>query len=556
MEEMVGRVIGTRDATPLEFWVAVADGEYMQLDDVVALERVLPTGEVVKMYGMVGQVIARHEGARFDSDVFLIEDGILPAQVSEAAQVTSTRFEPEVFVPPSPGQPVRIAVGEERDRALFFDQMEKRFPVGLARNGEPLWVNFEFLNGDRGAHVNISGISGVATKTSYATFLLHSLFTSGVLGKATVNTKALIFNVKGEDLLHLDRVNSRLDDEMRLKYNALGLPSTPFDSVGLFAPPRVNDDRATADVASRNDVTSFFWSIYEFCSQDLLPFLFADAEDDRAQYTTVVYNVMAQLRKAESTGEGAAVIDGVKIRTFSELVDLVTERVQSEDFRYAWAGPAMGTGTINAFVRRLQASRRHVERLIRSDVANSEKHRIRLDENQVTVVDLHNLNDRAKRFVVGVTLRRAFEDKERAGQSEELLMVVLDELNKYAPREGTSPIKEVLLDIAERGRSLGVILIGAQQTASEVERRIIANSSIRVVGRLDSAEASREEYGFLPSVHRQRATIVKPGTMILSQPQLPVPLVLQFPFPAWATRASEAVVPVGSSGPGDPFEGL
>ena len=91
-------------------------------------------------------------------------------------------------------------------------------------------------------------------------------------------------------------------------------------------------------------------------------------------------------------------------------------------------------------------------------------------------------------------------------QSDELLVVVLDELNKYAPREGTSPIKEVLLDVAERGRSLGVILIGAQQTASEVERRIIANSSIRVVGRLDSAEAAREEYGFLPGVQIGRAS--------------------------------------------------
>lgn len=556
MSDLVGRVIGTRDSTPLEFWVGVAEGEYLQLDDVVALERVLPTGELVKMYGMVGQVIARHEGARFDSDVFLIEAGILPAQVTEAAQVTSTRFEPEVFVPPSPGQAVRIATGDERDKALFFDRMEQRFPVGLARNGEPLWVNFEFLNGDRGAHINISGISGVATKTSYATFLLHSLFTSGVLGNASVNTKALIFNVKGEDLLHLDRPNKNLDEEQRLNYTLLGLPSTPFESVGLFAPPRIGDPKATADVASRTDVISFFWSIHEFCSGDLMPFLFSDAEDDRAQYTTVVYNVMAQLRKAESTDSGAAVVDGVKVRTFRDLVDLVTDRVQDDDTRRDWAGPAIGIGTVNAFVRRLQGSVRHIERLVRADVPNPEKHSIRLDTDQVTVVDLHNLNDRAKRFVVGVTLRKAFEDKERAGQSRELLIVVLDELNKYAPREGTSPIKEVLLDIAERGRSLGVILIGAQQTASEVERRIIANSSIRVVGRLDSAEASREEYGFLPAVHRQRATIVKPGTMILSQPELPVPLVLQFPFPAWATRASEALAIPAGSVPDDPFEGL
>ena len=556
MEEMVGRVLGTRDATPLEFWIGIDQGQYVQLDDVVALERVLPTGEMVRMFGMVGQVVARHEGARFDSDVFLIEDGILPAEVVETAQITTTRFEPEVFVPPLPGQQVRLAVGDERDQALFFDQMERKFPVGLARNKEPLWVNFEFINGDRGAHVNISGISGVATKTSYATFLLHSLFTSGVLGNAVVNTKALIFNVKGEDLLHLDRVNTRLDDDHRLNYTHLGLPSTPFDSVGIFAPPRIDDSRATADVASRSDVTSFFWTLYEFCAEDLLPFLFADAEDDRAQYTTVVYNVMAQLRQAEPTETGAAVVDGVKVRTFREFVDLVTDRVQSEEHRYLWAGPAIGIGTINAFVRRLQASVRHLERMIRADVPDPERHKIRLDPNQVTVVDLHNLNDRAKRFVVGVTLKRAFDEKERAGQSDELLLVVLDELNKYAPREGTSPIKEVLLDVAERGRSLGVILIGAQQTASEVERRIIANSSIRVVGRLDAAEASREEYGFLPSVHRQRATIIKPGTMILSQPELPVPLVLEFPFPAWATRASEAMSMPVETGPDDPFEGL
>ena len=156
------------------------------------------------------------------------------------------------------------------------------------------------------------------------------------------------------------------------------------------------------------------------------------------------------------------------------------------------------------------------------------------------MVDLHNLPDRAQRFVVGVTLKTEFERKEKAGTAKPLLFVVLDELNKYAPREGSSPIKEVLLDIAERGRSLGVILIGAQQTASEVERRIVTNSAIRVVGRLDPAEASRPEYGFLPAAQRQRALLAKPGTMFVNQPDIPVPLCLEFPFPAWATRVSEA----------------
>ena len=553
MTRYVGRVLGTRDATPLEFWVGVSEGEYLQLDDVVALERDLPSGETVAVYGVVSQAAARHEGARFDSDVFLIEDGILPAEISEVAQITATRFEPEIFAPPRPGQPVRLAKGADRERALFFDRMERRLPVGLARSGDPLWVNFEFINGDRGAHVNISGISGVAAKTSYATFLLHSLHTSGVLGGAAVNTKSLVFNVKGEDLLHLDRDNALLDDEQRLRYSDLGLEAAAFKSVSMFAPPRLGDERATADVSSRSDVTSFFWTIHEFCAQDLMLFLFADAEDDRRQYTTVVYNVMAKLRTAERAPTGAAVVDGVKVRAFRELADLITDRVQSEEHRREWAGPAIGAGIVNAFVRRLQSSVRHVERLIRSDAPNPESHRVDLSGAAVTVVDINTLNDRAKRFAVGAILRREFEKKERAGQTDELLFVVLDELNKYAPREGLSPIKEILLDIAERGRSLGIILIGAQQTASEVERRIIANSSIRVVGRLDSAEAARDEYGFLPTAHRRRAAIVKPGTMILSQPELPAPVVLEFPFPAWATRAKEAAPPPEG---GDPFEGL
>ena len=158
------------------------------------------------------------------------------------------------------------------------------------------------------------------------------------------------------------------------------------------------------------------------------------------------------------------------------------------------------------------------------------------------MVDIHRLHDRAQRFVVGVMLKGEFERKEASGSPRPLMLVVLDELNKYAPREGRSPIKDVLLDIAERGRSLGIVLIGAQQTASEVEPRVVANCSLRVVGRLDAAEAQRGEYGFLTPAARARASLLKPGTMILQQPEIPVALLLQFPYPAWATRPSEAAV--------------
>jgi len=124
-----------------------------------------------------------------------------------------------------------------------------------------------------------------------------------------------------------------------------------------------------------------------------------------------------------------------------------------------------------------------------------------------------------------------------------LCFIIVDELNRYAPRDGWSPIRERFLEIAERGRSSGTILIGAQQTASEVERRIVANPAFRIVGRLDAAEAERAEYGFLPPTLRQRAAILTSGRMIVSQPDIPTPVPILFPMPAWATRAEEQKLP-------------
>ncbi|HKD96571.1 MAG TPA: ATP-binding protein [Micromonosporaceae bacterium] len=542
MNEPVGRVLGTTDATPLQFWVAVTPGAYLQLDDVVVTHREVPGREPVAIAGIVTQVRARHEGAAFESDVFAISEGTLPAQVQESAEITTTRVDPEVYVPPSPGALVHRAAGEDRAAALYFDQMDKRIPIGVGRDGEPLFLNAEFLDGSRGAHVSISGISGVATKTSFATFLLYSTLRSGVLGAEAANTKGLIFNVKGEDLLFLDHPNTRLDEHSTGVYGKLGLTPGPFPDVAVYAPPRAGDSTGTPDVSSRlAGVDSFYWTVEEFCAQRLLPFVFADADDEKQQYTIVVHAVTAQLAKLAQPADGGVTINGRRVGSYADLVDFLVGELNDEDARHEWSGSAVGLGTINAFSRRLISSKRDLARLIRGDLPARRAHSINTAESaQVSVVDLHNLPDRAQRFVVGVTLRAEFERKEKTGTAKPLLFVVLDELNKYAPRDGTSPIKEVLLDIAERGRSLGVVLIGAQQTASEVERRIVANSAVRVVGRLDPAEASRPEYGFLPPVQRARALIAKPGTMFVAQPEIPVPLVVEFPFPAWATRPAEA----------------
>ncbi|MEU7894513.1 ATP-binding protein [Nonomuraea sp. NPDC049152] len=555
--EAVGRVLGTQAASPLSFWIGLEPGRVVQLDDVVVTRREVPGYGQVLVAGVVATVEARHEGAAYDSDVFLIADGALPAAVVEVAEVRVTRVEPEVFVPPLPGEVVYRAGSGDRDQALYFDVMERRIPMGTGRDGQPLYVNFDFLDGTRGAHVSISGVSGVATKTSFATFLLYSIFNSGVLHSEAANTKALIFSVKGEDLLFLDHPNSRLDAAATSAYERLGLPAKPFASVHVFAPPRPNDPNAVPHVAARtHGVSAFYWTLAEFCKEELLRFVFADADDERAGYSLLVGQVAARLAAWAVPVEGGAVKlpEGGVCRTFSDLVDLLSDQLMDEASRVTWTGGQTPLGTVNAFLRRLRSSVRALSPIIRGDVAGGRPHSIRTSDAQVSIVDLHNLPERAQRFVVGVVLRGEFARKESSGTARPLLFVVLDELNKYAPREGDSPIKEILLDVAERGRSLGVILIGAQQTASEVERRIVSNSAVRVAGRLDPAEASRSEYGWLPPAVRDRATIAKPGTMFVAQPEIPVPLAVAFPFPAWATRPSEAV-PIRQASE-DPFQGL
>ncbi|MEU8105569.1 ATP-binding protein [Nonomuraea muscovyensis] len=556
--EAVGRVLGTQAASPLSFWVGLEPGKIVQLDDVVVTRREVPGYGPVLVAGVVTTVEARHEGAAYDSDVFLIADGALPAAVVEVAEVRVTRVEPEVFVPPLPGSKVFLAGADDRDQALYFDVMERRIPLGMGRDGRPLYVNFDFLDGTRGAHVSISGVSGVATKTSFATFLLYSIFNSGVLEGEAANTKALIFSVKGEDLLFLDHDNVRLDERARSVYARLGLPAQPFGSVHVFAPPRPGDANGVPHVSTRtHGVSAFYWTLVEFCEEELLRFVFADADDERAGYSLLVGQVAARLKAwAEPVGEGGAImVRGTSCRTFADLVEMLSDQLQDEASRTDWTGAQTPLGTVNAFLRRLRSAVRPLSPIVRGDLPFYRNHVIRTSDAQVSIVDLHNLPERAQRFVVGVVLRGEFHRKESSGTARPLLFVVLDELNKYAPREGDSPIKEILLDVAERGRSLGVILIGAQQTASEVERRIVSNSAVRVAGRLDPAESARSEYGWLPPAVRERATIAKPGTMFVAQPEIPVPLAVVFPFPAWATRPAEAAAPPTKAS-ADPFQGL
>ncbi len=567
----MGRVLGTENTTTQSFKVLINEDQYLQLDDLVVVETQVPIAGDIQTYGVVTEVEATYEGAKFASDTFRIaEQGILPAEKIRMAEVAVTRVDPEVWISPDPGQRVERAVGEQREKALYTDEMDRPLPVGLGRDGEPMFVDLDFFDGRKGGHMSISGISGVATKTSFALFFLRMLTARrDVVGPGADNLRVLVFNVKGEDLLWLDKHNNRFDPAASEGWDKLGVKAEPFKSVSFWAPPkRQSGDVRIPDTSGRMEgVDVFGWTLREFVNEGLLRFLFTDASDTRNQLSFVEERVRAQLRRwaVDVAGEPGAIMlrqpgpgglpdhplpaDGgdVVIRTFGDLVKVLEELLDPTDGTEpdtSWSGRVQG-GTVSAFMRRLYAAQARVGHLI----AAGKSDRIDRGKAQVTVVAIQTLHDLAQRFVVGALLQETFDEKEKTGQRLPLSVVVLDELNKYAPREGASPLKEMLIDIAQRGRSLGVLLVGAQQTASRVAQEVMENAAIKVAGRLDAAEAERPEYGWMLPSTRARARLLKPGTMVVSQPAIPVPLVVNFPFPPWATRREEVV-----EDGGDPFD--
>jgi hypothetical protein len=93
----------------------------------------------------------------------------------------------------------------------------------------------------------------------------------------------------------------------------------------------------------------------------------------------------------------------------------------------------------------------------------------------------------------------------------------VDELNKYAPAgPRPSPLTQLVLEIAERGRSLGVILISAQQFMSAVHPRVTGNCATKVIGRSSSSELHQSDYGFLDKEIKSNITRLSKGELLLS----------------------------------------
>src|SRR5687768_2533636 len=315
MTSPLGRVVATerRPNTPHEFhfWTAldcpVGIGTIVRVEGTHPVENQLP-----QIYGIVVEGLSYTDLQSPLHDV-LGHDGspasasLAPTERAEIRLYTAAvlRQIPEEPLQPVPMGQVFLATDADVAVALRMDGYLREgsrtgIPIGIYRAGgtdAPIYLDADFLLGPEAAHLNITGVSGLATKTSAVEWLLQSIFTHFPPQKGSV--AAVCFNVKGPDLCYLD-LPGEIDESDRALYERCGVPAEPFEDVQYYAPYK--SDGVSLNTLRSNEALAYNVSPLTWGLREVL------------QYAEVLLNKDDVDAKADA------------------LIDFISERVLDQDF--------------------------------------------------------------------------------------------------------------------------------------------------------------------------------------------------------------------------------
>ncbi len=425
----------------------------------------------------------------------------------------------QIYMPIRDGQVVYYCDEDEVVEALGLKDIRNPVPAGFIEMSNnitvPINLNSDFLIGPEGAHLNISGISGLATKTSYAMFVLQAL-----QQKKQDDIAIIILNVKSSDLLRLDECNPDLTDLQKESYIRAGLECKPFENVKYFYPYVKKEERYFSNTYLQTNVLSIqhnkdcaFNYIYTYeDDSDQLDLLFSNI-DDPAQTMESILTYIAEnpdfqglnwdsflQELKEYTRKGSVKDRDITIQSWRKFRRLIRKSIGNDIFQS----------------NKGSQEKRQVN--LRKEVEN-------IGQNQVFVIDISKLGEQLQGFVFGNVLRAVYALKlgETERDEEDIpkhIVIFVDELNKYAssstPRN--SPILNNILEIAERGRSLGIVLFSAEQFKSAIHDRAKGNCSTHAYGRTNAIEISKPDYRFIPKVFTNMMTRLSKGDLIIEHP--------------------------------------
>lgn len=464
------------------------------------------------------------------------------------AKVSVIHNDNENFMPVFEGTPVYTCNADNIRTALGLNDISKESAISAgilkASNGVqvPVDYNGDFLIGPEGAHLNVSGISGLATKTSYIMFLLKA-----IQEKLDEEIAIIVMNVKGDDLLHVSETNTKITAAQKADWDTLGIPCEPFKNVSYYYPytrTRGSDSYSNTSLPSDDLMEQYragkaYNYVYTF-DHDIkkVDMLFSNVDDPN-------FTIESILNFIETSREfsGDMTWDDFKqtVRDYTNKVK-TNQDIMVQSWR-KFSRLINNSISNSIFVNSISTDKKQRHCYLSDAVKN-------INGGDMMVIDIAGLDEQMQCLVFGDTIRAVYDLKHGDYDTEERtskkplpkkIVVFVDELNKYAPSTSPkgSPLLSNLLDITERGRQEGIILFSAEQFKSAIHDRVKGNCSTNVYGRTNAIEVSKPDYRYIPNVYANMMTRLGKGDLIIQHPVFKTLLKIKFPYPCYHQGGSK-----------------
>ena len=559
--DIIGRVVATeKNPTTIDDFTFWTDPELiLNPFDIVKVEHINKSFS----YGVIEDIAHITDSASFLTNFISSDFGDVNAEENTlrigmnyvtAKVVCNTA---NIYIPLQNNAKVMLATADEINYALGLNDIRNPLVCGYLEMYEgtkdcekvtlPVNLNSKFIIGPEGAHLNISGISGLASKTSYAMFLLKAIQDSYLKNKQDEEDSVafVLFNVKGKDLLAIDQLNDFSDEkdpekaknDTLKKYLDMELTPEPFKNVHYYYPYSVPNTRHWNTYMQPDEVednikmkkAKMFKYIYKY-DKDNLDLLFANIDDSTQTMESIITTIM--------NGEGQF----GSINDWQAFLEAVRGQFSADSSKNKEI-PSVSWKKFYRIINKSISDNKMFARDIREDdgetrLGDALKY---IKKNEVHVIDIAKLSEDKQAFVFGDAIRTIYDLQLGQYSGEEgvdppsRVVIFIDELNKYASKDAhkNSPILRQVLDVAERGRSLGVVLFAAEQFRSAIHDRVTGNCSTHAYGRTNSIEVTKSDYKSIPNVYKTMMTRLKQGEYIIQNPVFRSLLNIKFPKPIY-----------------------
>jgi len=377
--------------------------------DVVVVDHVNGS----KTYGVVEEISHITDSESFLAEYFSndfgdIESTLFTDRVGmnyvSAKVVGNTK---NIFIPVHNGAKVSLGTKADIQEALGLNDIKNPVVCGYlemysgvedAKIDLPVYVNSDFLIGPEGAHLNISGISGLATKTSYAMFLLNALQQKSM--KKDGQKVAYIFmNVKGRDLLSVDESSEKLSSSDHAMYKSMGLQEVPFSNVKYFYPygergsvksyvrPEVLERQLQSGQAKK-----FKYTFNE--DNECLDLLFSNIEDPNQTIESIINYIISQQPPFNNVDSWGAMLE--EVQSMGEKGSSGSNEISVMSWRKFKRIVRKSIETDKMFNDAVDASKGEVR--LENEIKN-------LKANDVFVVDIAKQDENMQAFVFGSVMQ-------------------------------------------------------------------------------------------------------------------------------------------------------